>query len=119
MDENLNGTGVPRCACPLTVRNVVGMPTINSIGALAKFLQHELKRAAAPPLIQATDTATSGSHSAGYFDTTRLFVTENTFGTPLARRPARFLSVSLSATPSSVTFPFFTMMWMEGTAESA
>jgi hypothetical protein len=42
--------------------------------------------------------------------TTRLFFTENTFGTPLARRPARFLSVSLSATPSSVTFPLFTMI---------
>src|ERR1700683_1133983 len=42
--------------------------------------------------------------------TTRLFFTENTLGTPLARRPAMFLSVSLSATPSSVTLPFLTMM---------
>src|SRR5579863_9302810 len=54
-----------------------------------------------------------------YFGTTRLFFTENTFGTPFARRPARFLSVSLSATPSRLTFPFFTMIWIEGTAESA
>jgi|SRR5580658_9817743 hypothetical protein len=53
-----------------------------------------------------------------YLLTTRLFVTENTFGTPFARNPARFLSVSLSATPSSVTFPFFTIMWIEGTADS-
>jgi hypothetical protein len=43
-------------------------------------------------------------------DTTRLFFTEKTLGTPLARKPARFLSVSLSATPSKVTFPFFTTM---------
>ena len=48
--------------------------------------------------------------AAAYFDTTRLFFTENTFGTPFARKPAKFLSVSLSATPSSVTFPFFTMI---------
>ena len=54
-----------------------------------------------------------------YFETTRLFVTENTFGTPFARSPARFLSVSLSATPSSDTFPFFTMMWIDGTADRA
>ena len=56
----------------------------------------------------------------GYLElpaTTRLFFTEKTLGTPLARRPARFLSVSLSTTPSSVTVPFFTMMWMEGTAD--
>ncbi len=59
------------------------------------------------------------SNSSDYLLTTRLFVTENTFGTPFARNPARFLSVSLSATPSSVTFPFFTMMWIDGTADSA
>src|SRR5258708_27083411 len=48
--------------------------------------------------------------------TTKLFFTEKTLGTPLARKPATFLSVSLSTTPSSVTLPFFTMIWMEGTA---
>src|SRR5258708_27192445 len=47
---------------------------------------------------------------------TKLFFTEKTLGTWLARKPATFLSVSLSTTPSSVTFPFFTMIWMEGTA---
>src|SRR5262249_58021461 len=54
--------------------------------------------------------------SAYSFVTTRLFFTENTFGTPFARIPARFLSASLSTTPSSVTFPFFTIMWIDGTA---
>ncbi len=48
--------------------------------------------------------------------TIRLFFTEKTFGTSLARRLARFLSLSLSTTPSRVTFPFFTMMWIEGIA---
>jgi hypothetical protein len=42
--------------------------------------------------------------------TCKLFFTEKTFDTPLARRFARFLSASLSTTPSSVTFPFFTMI---------
>lgn len=48
-----------------------------------------------------------------YFDefiTTKLFLTEKTLGTLLARIPAVFLSVSLSATPSSATFPFLTMI---------
>src|SRR5882724_8097171 len=49
--------------------------------------------------------------------TVRLFVKENTLGTALALRFARFLSDSESTTPSSVTFPFFTMMWMEGSAD--
>src|ERR1700740_613946 len=35
----------------------------------------------------------------------KLFFTEKVFGTLLARRPARFLSPSLSTSPSSVTFP--------------
>src|SRR5256885_15419028 len=48
--------------------------------------------------------------------TTRLFLTENTLGTLFARMPARFLSASLSVTPSSVTLPFFTIMWIDGTA---
>ena len=42
--------------------------------------------------------------------TCRLFVTEKLPGTPLATIPARFLSASLSTTPSSVTRPFFTMI---------
>jgi len=42
--------------------------------------------------------------------TTRLFFTLNTFGTPLARKFAKFLSASVSATPSSITLPFFTIM---------
>ena len=42
--------------------------------------------------------------------TTRLFFTENTLGTWFARKLARFLSISLSTMPSSVTLPFFTMM---------
>jgi hypothetical protein len=44
------------------------------------------------------------------FTTCRLFVTWKVPGTPLARRPAIFLSPSLSTTPSSVTWPFFTMI---------
>jgi hypothetical protein len=48
--------------------------------------------------------------TSNYFATTRLFFTEKTFGTWLARKFAKFLSISLSTTPSSVTFPFFTMM---------
>ena len=42
--------------------------------------------------------------------TTRLLVTEKTPDTLLARTPAKFLSPSLSTTPSRVTLPFFTMM---------
>ena len=42
--------------------------------------------------------------------TTRLFLTENTPGTPFAWIPAMFLSDSWSTTPSSVTFPWFTMI---------
>lgn len=38
-----------------------------------------------------------------YFTTCRLFVTEKIPGTPLARKPATFLSASLSTTPSKVT----------------
>ncbi len=45
-----------------------------------------------------------------HFATTKLFVTENAPGMPLARRPTIFLSAWLSTTPSSVTRPFFTMM---------
>src|SRR5580698_4536523 len=45
----------------------------------------------------------------------RLLVTENTPETVFARTPARFLSVALSTTPTRVTFPFATMMWMGGT----
>ncbi len=50
----------------------------------------------------------------GYVDfaTTKLFVTEKMPETPLARRFARFLSLSLSTTPSSVTCPFFTIIRM-------
>jgi hypothetical protein len=44
-----------------------------------------------------------------YFGTTSSFFTEKTFGTPLARMPARFLSASVSTTPTNVTFPFLTM----------
>ena len=47
-----------------------------------------------------------------HFTTTRLLVTENTPETLFARRPSIFLSPSLSTTPSSVTWPFFTMMRM-------
>ena len=49
-------------------------------------------------------------HYRAFPGTTRLFLTENTPGTPLARIPAKFLSDSRSTTPSSVTFPWFTMM---------
>src|ERR1700691_3306303 len=51
-------------------------------------------------------------HARDHFTTTRLLVTENTPGTPLARMLAMFLSASLSTTPSSATWPFFTMMRM-------
>jgi len=115
MDENLNGTGVPRCALTLTVRKAVGKPTTGCFGC-SRPHEQESRR---PPLIQWDGGSTQLSVIDRYFDTTRLFVTENTFGTPFALIPAIFLSPSLSATPSSVTFPFFTMMWIEGTAESA
>jgi len=51
---------------------------------------------------------------ASYFDfaTSRWLVTEKTPETPLARRLARFLSPSLSTTPSRVTFPFLTIIRM-------
>src|SRR5260370_20928870 len=45
---------------------------------------------------------------------TRLFFTSKTFGTPFARKPARFLSASLSTTPSRLTCPFSTMMRNDG-----
>src|ERR1700722_3167108 len=44
------------------------------------------------------------------FTTCKLLSTEKTVATPLARSAARFLSASLSTTPSSVTCPFFTIM---------
>jgi hypothetical protein len=50
------------------------------------------------------------------FSTTRAFSTANTFGTELARMPAMFLSASFATTPSSLTRPFFTMMWIDGSA---
>src|ERR1022692_5042533 len=49
--------------------------------------------------------------------TRKSFVTEKTFGTPLARRLHRFLSISLATTPSKVTRPLSTMMCMEGRSE--
>ena len=57
-------------------------------------------------------TLVSENTSDPYFATTRLLVTENAFATPFARSPAMFLSPWLSTTPSSVTWPFFTMMRM-------
>ena len=42
-------------------------------------------------------------------------VTENTSGTLLACRYATFLSISFATTPTSVTFPLSTIMWMGGT----
>jgi hypothetical protein len=48
--------------------------------------------------------------------TRRLFVTEKTPGSAFARIPASVLSDSLATTPVSVRFPFFTMMWIGGTA---
>src|SRR5438045_24938 len=46
----------------------------------------------------------------------RLLTTLWTPLTPLAAMPATFLSISFATTPSSVTSPFFTMMWIGGTA---
>ena len=40
----------------------------------------------------------------------------NTFDTPLAMMLARSESPSLATTPTSLTSPFFTMMWMDGMA---
>jgi hypothetical protein len=42
--------------------------------------------------------------------TTNSFFTEKTFGTPFVRMLTRFLSPSLSTTPTKVTCPFFTIM---------
>src|SRR5215510_8680784 len=44
--------------------------------------------------------------------TSRLLVTENTPGTPFARMLTRFLSPVESTTPSRVTCPRSTIMWM-------
>jgi len=54
-----------------------------------------------------------------WFSTRRLFVTEKTPETLFACSPAMFLSIWLSTTPSSVTFPFLTMMWIDGSACNA
>src|ERR1700683_1794910 len=58
------------------------------------------------------NTPAGCSRARCYFDdaTCRLFVTEKMPETLLARIPAKFLSPSLSTTPSSVTLPFLTMM---------
>jgi hypothetical protein len=48
--------------------------------------------------------------------TCRLLVTENTFGTVIARMPAMFLSACEATHPTSVTCPPLTMMWIAGTA---
>ena len=53
---------------------------------------------------------------AGYLSTRRLLVTEKAPGTPLAWMLAMFRSMAVATTPSSVTWPFLTMMWMGGTA---
>src|SRR5882672_2935056 len=45
-----------------------------------------------------------------YFTTCRLLSTEKIPGTPLARIPATFLSLSLLTTPSSFTWPAFTII---------
>ena len=47
---------------------------------------------------------------ASHLSTMRLFVTEKTPPTPLARTLAMLRSISLATIPSSATFPFFTMM---------
>src|SRR2546430_15427442 len=63
--------------------------------------------------------ASGPAHANNYLPlptTIKLFFTEKILRTALARRYARFLSASLSTTPSSVTLPFFTMIWMYGTA---
>lgn len=54
--------------------------------------------------------------SFAYFSTFNSLVTENTPETELARSLARTLSISIPTTPTSVTWPFFTMMWIGGTA---
>ena len=51
-----------------------------------------------------------------HFSITRLFLTLKTPATPLAATFARFRSNSLPTTPSRVTLPFLTMMWIGGTA---
>lgn len=51
-----------------------------------------------------------------HFSTSRLFFTLNAPCTPLAAISAMFLSPSLATTPSSVMFPFLTMIWIGGTA---
>src|SRR5712664_4051542 len=51
--------------------------------------------------------------------TRRLFVTEKTPGTLFARMETKFLSPWLSTTPSSVTCPPLTMMWIGGTGPKA
>ena len=46
----------------------------------------------------------------------RLFFTEKTPDTVFACMPAMFFCISFNTMPSSVTFPFSTMMWIGGTA---
>jgi len=56
------------------------------------------------------------AHRELYFSTVNSFVTENTPETEFARALARILSALFATTPTSVTWPFFTMMWIGGTA---
>ena len=80
-----------------------------------RHARHRKRRGAihpAKPVARRSLRKTDNRATPSYFpDSTRkLLVTENIPGTPFARMPAKFLSPSLSTTPSSVTCPFFTIM---------
>ena len=62
------------------------------------------------------EEATAANIAALYLPVLRLLVTLCTLPTPLAAMPATFLSISFATTPSNVTSPFLTIMWIGGTA---
>ncbi len=121
VDDEENSLGARCFGAPIfdTMGNVTA-----ALGASGTLTQTD--EANMPRIIEALDRLARGPahsndppYSNDYLPSltaTKLFFTEKTLGTWLARKPATFLSVSLSTTPSSVTLPFFTMIWMEGTA---
>ena len=112
--QNFNGTRVPRCACQLTLlKTMVAIPT----SALSSPARHVAERHSRHP--PKGGTAAANSSASALLRDDEVILHRKHVRHAIRPQPARFLSVSLSATPSSVTFPFFTMMWIDGTAESA
>jgi hypothetical protein len=76
-----------------------------------RWFQHRLVRHRGVPACRRRECAAGRRPGFSYdFTTCKLLVTEKMPETVLARRPARFLSDSLSTTPSRFTRPFLTMI---------